>query len=78
MDQSDWAPGGYLEYAALLSLWEGGPLTARQVHERVGSPLDLLYKTTTATLDSLHAKGLVMRRKHGDRSEEHTSELQSR
>jgi predicted transcriptional regulator len=56
-------PGGRLEYAVLATLWTAGRLTAREIHERVGGPLDLVYTTTTRVLDRLHAKGLVDRRR---------------
>jgi hypothetical protein len=39
-------PGGKLEYAVLVALWESGPLSAPEVHDRVGVPLDLVYTTT--------------------------------
>jgi predicted transcriptional regulator len=59
------APGGKLEHAVLVALWEGGEISAPEVHERVGVPLDLVYTTTTKVLDRLHGKGLVERRPHG-------------
>jgi BlaI family transcriptional regulator, penicillinase repressor len=58
-------PGGKLEYAVLVALWEAGPLSAPEVHERVGVPLDLVYTTTTKVLDRLHHKGLVDRHPSG-------------
>jgi predicted transcriptional regulator len=58
-------PGGRLEYAVLVAVWEGGTVTARDVHERVGVPLDLVYTTTARVLDRLNAKGLVAREKTG-------------
>jgi predicted transcriptional regulator len=58
-------PGGKLEYAVLVALWEGGALTAPEIHERVGVPLDLVYTTTTKVLDRLHRKGLVARAPFG-------------
>jgi predicted transcriptional regulator len=54
-------PGGKLEYALLVALWEHGPLSAPELHERVGVPLDLVYTTTTKVLDRLTRKGLVAR-----------------
>jgi predicted transcriptional regulator len=59
------APGGKLEHAVLVALWEGGSLSAPAVHERVGVPLDLAYTTTAKVLDRLHRKGLVERRPSG-------------
>jgi predicted transcriptional regulator len=52
-------PGGKLEYAVLVALWEAGPLAPRAVHDRVGEPLGLVYTTTAKVLDRLVAKGLV-------------------
>jgi predicted transcriptional regulator len=58
-------PGGKLEYAVLVTLWEAGPLPAPEIHARVGVPLDLAYTTTAKVLDRLHAKGLVVRQPSG-------------
>jgi BlaI family transcriptional regulator, penicillinase repressor len=58
-------PGGKLEYAVLVAVWEGGALTGRELHERVGAPLGLVYTTTARVLDRLHAKGLIQREKDG-------------
>jgi predicted transcriptional regulator len=58
-------PGGKLEYAVLVAVWEGGTVTVRELHERVGVPLGLVYTTTARVLDRLHAKKLVARIKDG-------------
>jgi BlaI family transcriptional regulator, penicillinase repressor len=58
-------PGGKLEYAVLVAVWEGGTVTVRELHERVGVPLGLVYTTTARVLDRLHAKNLVARVKDG-------------
>lgn len=58
-------PGGKLEYAVLVAVWEGGAVTVRELHERVGVPLGLVYTTTARVLDRLHAKRLVERIKEG-------------
>ncbi len=58
-------PGGDLEYAALAALWELGPSSAREVHERIGEPKGLVYTTTAKVLDRIHDKGLVSRQKMG-------------
>jgi predicted transcriptional regulator len=58
-------PGGRLEYAVLVALWEAGTLSAPEIHDRVGVPLDLVYTTTTKVLERLHAKGLVERQPSG-------------
>jgi predicted transcriptional regulator len=58
-------PGGRLEYAVLVAVWEGGVISGRELHDRVGVPLGLVYTTTARVLDRLHAKGLVAREKDG-------------
>jgi BlaI family transcriptional regulator, penicillinase repressor len=58
-------PGGRLEYAVLVAVWDGGTITAREVHDRVGAPHGLGYTTTARVLDRLHAKGLVARERSG-------------
>jgi predicted transcriptional regulator len=58
-------PGGKLEYAVLVAVWERGVVTAREVHEQVGTPAGLVYTTTARVLDRLHAKGLVERERDG-------------
>jgi predicted transcriptional regulator len=54
-------PGGELEYGVLVALWEGGPSTARALHERIGAPHGLVLTTITKVLERLGAKGLVER-----------------
>ncbi len=56
-------PNGSLQYAVLVALWDAGPLSARDVHDRVGVPLKLVYTTTTKVLERLHGKGLIDRRR---------------
>ena len=58
-------PGGELEYAVLLALWDLGPSSARDVHAKVGEPSGLVYTTTAKVLDRHQAKGLVSRRRAG-------------
>ena len=58
-------PGGKLEYAVLVAVWEDGTATVRELHERVGVTLGLVYTTTARVLDRLHAKNLVARVKEG-------------
>jgi predicted transcriptional regulator len=58
-------PGGKLEYAVLVAVWQGGAVTVRELHERVGAPLGLGYTTTARVLDRLHVKKLVARVKEG-------------
>jgi predicted transcriptional regulator len=58
-------PGGKLEYAVLVAVWDAGVVTVREAHERVGAPLGLVFTTTARVLDRLHAKGLIVRAKDG-------------
>lgn len=58
-------PGGKLEYAVLAAVWELGSASARQVYDRVGAPLGLVYTTTARVLDRLQAKGLISRDRTG-------------
>src|SRR5262249_26378497 len=53
------------EYAVLVAVWEGGTVTAREIHERVAAPQGLVYTTTARVLDRLHAKQLVQRERDG-------------
>jgi BlaI family transcriptional regulator, penicillinase repressor len=64
-DDASAVPGGKLEYAVLVALWELGPLSGRDIHQRVGVPLGLVYTTTAKVLDRLHLKGLVGRQRRG-------------
>jgi predicted transcriptional regulator len=58
-------PGGYLEYAVLVALWELSVATAKDVHARIGAPSGLAYTTIAKVLDRLCAKGLVSRERVG-------------
>jgi predicted transcriptional regulator len=58
-------PGGRLEQAVLDTVWELGEATARDVHERVGSPNELAYTTIAKVLDRLVTKTLCRRRRDG-------------
>lgn len=66
-------PGGDLERAVLLVLWESGMASAPEIHRRVGEPngsvytttAKVVYTTTAKVLDRLHAKGLVSRERVG-------------
>jgi predicted transcriptional regulator len=64
-DDASAIPGGRLEYAVLVALWELGPLSGRDIHGRIGVPLGLVYTTTAKVLDRLHLKGLVARQRQG-------------
>jgi predicted transcriptional regulator len=59
------APGGKLEHAVLVALWERGEMAAPEIHERIGVPLDLAYTTIAKVLERLLGKGLVQRQPHG-------------
>ena len=58
-------PGGALEHAVLIALWELGRTSAPDIHRRVGEPTGSAYTTTAKVLDRLHAKGLVARERIG-------------
>lgn len=58
-------PGGELEHAVLVALWEMGTASAPEIHRRVGEPSGSVYTTTAKVLDRLHAKGLVTRQREG-------------
>lgn len=49
----------------LTALWELASASAREIHDRVGEPRDLVYTTTAKVLDRLYAKGLVSRKRSG-------------
>ena len=59
-------PGGDLEYAVLVAVWERGTISGREIHTRIGAPRGLVYTTVAKVLDRLHAKGLVVRRRTGN------------
>jgi len=58
-------PGGDLEYAVLVKLWELGAASAREIHAQVGEPAALVYTTIAKVLDRLRDKGLVTRTRRG-------------
>jgi predicted transcriptional regulator len=58
-------PGGELEYAVLVAVWELGSASAREVHDRVGRPAGLVYTTIAKVLDRLYGKRLVAREPEG-------------
>ena len=60
-------PGGTLEHAVLVALWNLGQASVRDVHARVGRPTRLAYTTIAKVLDRLYAKGLVSRKRSGRR-----------
>src|SRR5437870_12101659 len=58
-------PGGELEHAILVTLWELEGASAPEIHARVGEPRGLVYTTTAKVLDRLHVKRLVRRVRRG-------------
>jgi BlaI family penicillinase repressor len=58
-------PGGALEHAVLIALWDRGRASAPEIHRQVGEPAGSAYTTTAKVLDRLHAKGLVARERDG-------------
>lgn len=58
-------PGGELELAVLMALWQCGRASAPELHARVGEARGLVYTTIAKVLDRLHAKGLVSRERAG-------------
>jgi predicted transcriptional regulator len=56
---------GDLEREVMTQLWADttGPLTVRQVHERLSRHRDLAYTTVMTVLDRLAKKGVVTREK---------------
>jgi predicted transcriptional regulator len=55
---------GDLEREVMTQLWDAaGPLTVRQVHERLQRDRDLAYTTVMTVLDRLAKKDVVTRRK---------------
>jgi len=49
------------ELLVLRALWQGGPLTVRDVHQLLYKGTDVGYTTTLKLLQNLLAKGLVRR-----------------
>ena len=60
-------PGGSLERALLVALWEGGggERSARDLHQVVGAERGIAYTTVTKVLDRMANKRLVKRRREG-------------
>lgn len=56
---------GELEFEVLSCLWDDGPLTTRDVYDRIGAPRNLVYTTILTVLQRLHKKGLVSREDAG-------------
>ena len=57
---------GKLEAAVMDVMWSaGGPLTVREVLERIPAQRDLAYTTVMTVLGNLHRKGMVGREAAG-------------
>ena len=65
MRRSPPVPGGNLEYAVLVALWDLKQGSAREIYSRVGEPNGLVYTTVAKVLDRLLAKKLVVRERKG-------------
>jgi BlaI family transcriptional regulator, penicillinase repressor len=53
------------EVEILGILWDSGPSTVRQVHERLGADKSIGYTGVLKLLQNMHAKGLVQRDQDG-------------
>jgi len=53
------------EVEILGILWDHGPSTVREVHERLGPDRSVGYTGALKLLQNMHAKGLVQRRQDG-------------
>jgi BlaI family penicillinase repressor len=53
------------EVEILGILWDSGPSTVREVHERLGADRSVGYTGALKLLQNMHAKGLVHRSQNG-------------
>jgi predicted transcriptional regulator len=53
------------EFDVLKLFWKGGPLNAREVHDRIGPQLGWAPSTTRTVLERMCAKGLLVRSERG-------------
>ena len=58
-------PLGTLETAVMAVVWKRSPITAREVCERMTGAKERAYTTIMTTMERLHRKGLLDRRKDG-------------
>jgi predicted transcriptional regulator len=58
-------PLGDLETAVMNIAWQHASVTAREVCDRMTGRRERAYTTVMTTLDRLHRKGLLLRRKDG-------------
>ena len=60
-----WEPLGRLEASVMEVVWARGPVTAREVCDRMTGSEERAYTTIMTTLDRLHRKELLSREKDG-------------
>ena len=65
MKKRTWEPLGKLESAVMEVVWARGPVTAREVCDRMTGSKERAYTTIMTTMDRLHRKGLLLREKDG-------------
>jgi predicted transcriptional regulator len=58
-------PLGTLEAEVMDHVWAAGPLTARELCQRMKGRKERAYTTVMTTMDRLHRKGLLRREKDG-------------
>lgn len=60
-------PGGQLEQALLLALWQSGEqeMSTRELFASVGQARGIVYTTVAKVLDRMYAKGMVARSRQG-------------
>jgi predicted transcriptional regulator len=60
-----WEPLGKLESSVMDVVWARGPVTAREVCDRMPRSQERAYTTIMTTMDRLYRKGLLRREKDG-------------
>jgi predicted transcriptional regulator len=61
----EYEPLGELEAAVMEVVWKHAPVTAREVCDRMRGRWQRAYTTIMTTMDRLHRKGVLGRRKDG-------------
>lgn len=56
---------GHLEAEVMEVVWRHAPVTAREVCDRMSGKKERAYTTIMTTMDRLHRKGLMVRKKDG-------------
>jgi BlaI family penicillinase repressor len=56
------------EWTAMQAVWEGSPISARAVHDRVAAETGWAYTTLKTVLARLVEKGALREKKHGNTS----------